>query len=70
MAVTYIKKSYKKIPPLNKKDRPPPVTLNINDTLVIHLVNNLNEPTTVHAHGINQDNGTNHMDGAGMVTQW
>ncbi|GAA5795601.1 hypothetical protein HPULCUR_000962 [Helicostylum pulchrum] len=54
---------------LKAADRPPPVTLNINDTLVIHIVNNLNEPTTVHAHGMNQDNGTNHMDGAGMVTQ-
>lgn len=49
---------------------PKPVELTVNDTLVIHLHNNLNEVTVIHAHGINQNNRTNHMDGAGMVTQW
>lgn len=42
----------------------------MNDTLVLHIHNKLNEPTTIHAHGILQNNGTNLYDGAAMVTQW
>ncbi|KAF1805378.1 Cupredoxin [Mucor lusitanicus] len=54
---------------INDQWPPAPVKLNINDTLVIHVHNKLNEPTVIHAHGINQNNRTNIYDGAGMVTQ-
>lgn len=50
--------------------RPPPVKVHVNDTLVIHVHNNLKEPTVIHAHGLFQNQGTNSADGAGMVTQW
>ncbi|KAJ1815293.1 ferroxidase fet3, partial [Coemansia sp. RSA 2599] len=38
------------------------------DTLVLNVVNSLDQPTSVHVHGIFQ-HGTSYMDGAGMVTQ-
>ncbi|KAJ8652688.1 hypothetical protein O0I10_011695 [Lichtheimia ornata] len=48
---------------------PPPVLeVTINDTLVIHTHNGLDQPTALHAHGMFQ-NGTGWMDGASMVTQ-
>ncbi|OAD04717.1 multicopper oxidase, partial [Mucor lusitanicus CBS 277.49] len=49
---------------INDQWPPAPVKLNINDTLVIHVHNKLNEPTVIHAHGINQNNRTNIYDGA------
>ncbi|KAJ1956455.1 ferroxidase fet3, partial [Dipsacomyces acuminosporus] len=47
---------------------PPPIHVSLNDTLVIETRNSLNEPTTLHAHGMYQ-NGTNYMDGPFMTTQ-
>ncbi|KAJ2712572.1 ferroxidase fet3 [Coemansia spiralis] len=38
------------------------------DTLVIHVTNKLDEPTSLHSHGVFQ-NGTNFYDGASMVTE-
>ncbi|KAJ2830770.1 ferroxidase fet3 [Coemansia furcata] len=46
----------------------PPVTLTVGDTLVLTVHNSLNLTTSIHAHGLFQ-NGTNYMDGAGLVTQ-
>ncbi|KAJ1727898.1 ferroxidase fet3 [Coemansia biformis] len=46
----------------------PRVEATQGDTLVIHVTNKLNEPTSLHAHGIFQ-NGTNYYDGASMVTE-
>ncbi|KAI8970040.1 Cupredoxin [Mycotypha africana] len=54
---------------INNQWPPEPVKLTINDTLVIHVQNDLNEPTTLHAHGLLQNHGTNTHDGAAMVTQ-
>ncbi|KAJ1642449.1 ferroxidase fet3 [Coemansia asiatica] len=53
---------------VNGKLPVPPVYITSGDTLILNVVNSLDQPTTVHAHGIFQK-GTNHMDGAGMVTQ-
>ncbi|KAJ1950737.1 ferroxidase fet3, partial [Linderina pennispora] len=47
---------------------PPPIEVSLNDTLVVEMRNSLNEPTTLHAHGLYQ-NGTNYYDGPDMVTQ-
>ncbi|KAJ1896489.1 ferroxidase fet3, partial [Coemansia sp. IMI 209127] len=46
----------------------PPIFINRGDTLVLHVHNSLDEPTSVHAHGLFH-NGTAYNDGAGMVTQ-
>lgn len=40
----------------------------MNDTLVINVVNKLNEPTSLHSHGLFQT-GNAQMDGPSMVTQ-
>ncbi|KAI7904666.1 Cupredoxin [Cokeromyces recurvatus] len=54
---------------INDQWPPEPILLNVNDTLVLSVYNKLNEPTSIHAHGLFQNNGTNIYDGAGMVTQ-
>ncbi|KAJ1643776.1 ferroxidase fet3 [Coemansia erecta] len=46
----------------------PPIHVTLGDTLYLHVHNMLDEPTSVHGHGLLM-NGTNFMDGAGMVTQ-
>ncbi|KAJ2704577.1 ferroxidase fet3 [Coemansia sp. IMI 203386] len=46
----------------------PPIHVSLGDTLYIHLHNMLDVPTSIHGHGLLM-NGTNYMDGAGMVTQ-
>lgn len=46
----------------------PNVEATMGDTLVIHVTNLLNEPTSLHSHGLFQ-NGTNYYDGASMVTE-
>ncbi|KAJ1876084.1 ferroxidase fet3 [Coemansia sp. RSA 1722] len=46
----------------------PPIHVHLGDTLYIHLHNMLDAPTSIHGHGLLM-NGTNYMDGAGMVTQ-
>ncbi|KAJ1827408.1 ferroxidase fet3, partial [Coemansia sp. RSA 2599] len=53
---------------VNGKLPVPPVHITQGDTLVLNVVNSLDQPTSVHAHGIFQ-RGTSYMDGAGMVTQ-
>ncbi|KAF9951985.1 hypothetical protein BGZ72_006586, partial [Mortierella alpina] len=47
---------------------PPPINVTRNDTLVINVINQLDVPTSLHAHGLFQT-GNVHMDGAAMVTQ-
>ncbi|KAJ1953555.1 ferroxidase fet3, partial [Dipsacomyces acuminosporus] len=46
----------------------PGVVAKLGDTLVIHANNKLDEPTSLHSHGIFQ-NGTNYYDGAAMITE-
>lgn len=48
--------------------RPPAINVTLNDTLVINVINQLDEPTSLHAHGLFQV-GNNQMDGPSMVTQ-
>ncbi|GJJ73686.1 iron transport multicopper oxidase [Entomortierella parvispora] len=47
---------------------PPPIEVTVNDTLVINAINQLDVPTSLHAHGLFQV-GNNQMDGPSMVTQ-
>ncbi|KAJ1664026.1 ferroxidase fet3 [Coemansia sp. RSA 1813] len=46
----------------------PPVYINKGDTVALHVHNSLTVPTTVHFHGMFQNN-TAYNDGAGMVSQ-
>ncbi|ORX73851.1 hypothetical protein DL89DRAFT_280387 [Linderina pennispora] len=46
----------------------PPIEMTVDDTLVLNVHNSLDQPTSVHSHGIFQ-NGTNYMDGPLMVTE-
>ncbi|KAJ2718514.1 ferroxidase fet3 [Coemansia sp. Benny D115] len=46
----------------------PPVYATVGDTLFLQVHNSLDKTTSIHAHGILQNN-TNFMDGAAMVTQ-
>ncbi|KAJ1836082.1 ferroxidase fet3 [Coemansia sp. RSA 2706] len=46
----------------------PGIEATLGDTLVIHVTNKLNEPTSLHSHGLFQ-NGTTFYDGATMVTE-
>ncbi|KAJ2718515.1 ferroxidase fet3 [Coemansia sp. Benny D115] len=46
----------------------PPVHASVGDTLVLHVHNSLDKPTSIHAHGLVQNN-TNYLDGATMFTQ-
>ncbi|KAI9277183.1 Cupredoxin [Phascolomyces articulosus] len=47
---------------------PPQVDVTVNDTLIIHTHNSLDQPTALHAHGMFQ-NGSVWADGPSMVTQ-
>ncbi|KDQ13082.1 hypothetical protein BOTBODRAFT_33956 [Botryobasidium botryosum FD-172 SS1] len=47
---------------------PPPVVVNQNDTLRIHVHNGLDVPTALHSHGI-YFNGSSYYDGAVSITQ-
>ncbi|KAJ2890527.1 ferroxidase fet3, partial [Coemansia aciculifera] len=47
---------------------PPPVYVDVGDTLTINAHNQLDEPTSLHTHGFFQ-NGTNHYDGAVGATE-
>ncbi|KAI8908434.1 Cupredoxin [Gorgonomyces haynaldii] len=53
---------------VNGKWPVPAITANLNDTLVINVVNTLPEGTSLHSHGLFQNN-TGYMDGAAGVTQ-
>ncbi|KAF8979003.1 hypothetical protein BGZ46_005940 [Entomortierella lignicola] len=46
----------------------PVINVTLNDTLVINVVNQIDEPTSLHSHGLFQI-GNNQMDGPSMVTQ-
>lgn len=48
---------------------PPPVEIASNDTLVIHAYNGIDQPSSLHHHGM-FFNGTSWADGAVGVTQW
>ncbi|KAI6006986.1 Fet3 ferroxidase [Pisolithus albus] len=47
---------------------PPPISVNNSDSLLIHLTNSLDQPTTLHNHGM-FFNSTSWMDGALGVSQ-
>ncbi|KAF9135877.1 ferroxidase fet3 [Mortierella sp. 14UC] len=53
---------------INGQFPPPAINVTLNDTLVINVMNQISEPTTLHAHGLFQT-GNNQMDGPSMVTQ-
>ncbi|KAF8952436.1 hypothetical protein CPC16_003869 [Podila verticillata] len=53
---------------VNGQFPPPAINVTLNDTLVINVINQLDEPTSLHAHGLFQV-GNNQMDGPSMVTQ-
>ncbi|KAF9194690.1 hypothetical protein BGZ49_003142 [Haplosporangium sp. Z 27] len=53
---------------VNGEFPPPPIEVTVNDTLVINVINKLEEPTTLHCHGLFQP-GNNQMDGPSQVTQ-
>ncbi|CAO3563124.1 unnamed protein product [Mortierella alpina] len=53
---------------INGQFPPPAIHVTLNDTLVINVVNQLREPTSLHAHGLFQT-GNAQMDGPAMVTQ-
>jgi hypothetical protein len=49
--------------------RPPPIEVTTNDTLVVHTLNSLSQPSTLHHHGM-FFNGSTWFDGAQAVSQW
>lgn len=49
--------------------RPPMIEVNSTDDLLVHALNSLDEPTSIHHHGM-FFNSTSWMDGAVMVSQW
>lgn len=49
--------------------RPPPLDVSTNDTLILHVLNSLDQPTAVHHHGMFFSN-LSWYDGAVGVTQW
>ncbi|KAG0313039.1 hypothetical protein BGZ99_009132 [Dissophora globulifera] len=53
---------------VNNQFPPPAIDLTLGDTLVINVINSLEEPTSLHSHGLFQI-GNNQYDGPAMVTQ-
>ena len=49
--------------------RPPPLSVNTSDSLLVHVTNSLDAPTSLHHHGM-FFNATSWMDGAVAVSQW
>ena len=49
--------------------RPPPVDIQSTDDLLVHAYNSLDQPMTLHHHGM-FFNSTSWMDGAVGITQW
>ena len=49
--------------------RPPPIDVTTNDTLIVHALNSLSQPSTLHHHGM-FFNGSTWFDGAESVSQW
>ncbi|CAO3617127.1 unnamed protein product [Cunninghamella echinulata] len=58
----------RKVVGVNGKWPPPPLYATVGDTIMINVHNQLDEPASLHAHGIFQ-NGSNFMDGVVGVTQ-
>lgn len=48
---------------------PPPLEIGSNDTLIVHALNGIDQPTSLHHHGM-AFNGSGWGDGAVGVTQW
>ena len=46
----------------------PTIRVNVGDTLIVEVLNSLDETTSLHFHGLFMANAT-HMDGPGAVTQ-
>ncbi|KAH3672340.1 hypothetical protein WICMUC_004312 [Wickerhamomyces mucosus] len=53
---------------INNKWPLPLLTINKGDRMIIHVSNQLSDPTSIHFHGIFQ-NGSSFMDGASMISQ-
>ena len=53
---------------INNEWPAPQIRINKGDRVVIHVINNLKEDTSLHFHGIFQRNSS-HMDGATMISQ-
>ncbi|KAH0834847.1 Fet3 protein [Lanmaoa asiatica] len=53
---------------VNNSWPPPPLSVNTSDSLLLHVTNSLDVPTTLHHHGM-FFNSTSWMDGAGQVSQ-
>ena len=49
--------------------RPPPIEVNAGDILLLHAANGLDEPMTLHHHGLFFGN-VSWFDGVMDVTQW
>jgi hypothetical protein len=49
--------------------RPPPISFNNTDSLMVHATNSIDQVTTLHHHGL-FFNSTSWMDGVLGVTQW
>ena len=49
--------------------RPLPVDVNTTDSLILHVTNSLDQPTSIHHHGM-FFNSTTWMDGTDGVTEW
>ena len=49
--------------------RPPPIDVNSIDSLILHVTNALDQPTSIHHHGM-FFNSTTWMDGADGITEW
>ncbi|KAI9460784.1 Fet3 ferroxidase [Boletus coccyginus] len=53
---------------INNTWPPPPLSVNTSDSLLVHVTNSLDAPTSLHHHGM-FFNATSWMDGAVLVTQ-
>jgi len=49
--------------------RPPPIDVNTTDNLLVHVMNSLDQPSTLHHHGM-FFNSTSWMDGVLGVSEW
>ncbi|KAL8286218.1 hypothetical protein RQP46_004706 [Phenoliferia psychrophenolica] len=54
---------------INNEFPGPTIEVRSGDMLVVNVMNNLTEESSLHWHGLRHESGTNHMDGAVGVTQ-
>jgi len=54
---------------LTPSQSPPPLDVNTTDSLLLHVHNSLDQPTTLHHHGM-FFNSTSYFDGAQGVSEW